>query len=111
MQKRVYHNDGDDLELAVTLTDKNGIVADPSGIDWQMSLYSDPAAAVHISCIGGTTSGCAIDGSKIRIRIDGHRFGAGELLIRTWYRFPNNKFKDGMQDLSTQPSKTGIIIR
>lgn len=110
MQKRVYHNDGDDLELAVTMTAKNGTITDPSDIDWQISLYSDPAAALHISCIGGKTNGCTIENGKIRIRIDGHRFGPGMLLARAWYRLPNNKFKDGTQDVSSLPTETGIII-
>lgn len=110
MSTKIYYNDGDDIELVATLTDKEGAPIDPKSINWRIMYYVNPDAAVTISSQDGQADNCEIIGNEIHVYINKHTFGKGSLLVRSWYSFPNDKFEDGTQDVSTLPSATGIIM-
>lgn len=111
MNEMIYYNDGDDLELVATLTDKEGTTIDPLSINWKITYYTRPQAAYSISCTDGVPEKCKIIDNEIHVYVDKHFFGTGTLLSRAWFSIPNENFNDGTQDVSTQPVETGIIIR
>lgn len=106
----VQVNDGDDLEMVATLTDKEGKAVDPLSLDWCIIYYVYPNRAFEASNCGGVLTNCSIVGGEIHVYINRFLFGSGRLLSRAWFSFPNEHFEDGAQDVSTIAEGTGIVI-
>lgn len=106
----VQVNEGDDLELVVSLTDKEGKAVDPFSLDWRIIYYVYPDRVFEASNQGGVLTNCIVAGDEIHLYINGFCFGSGNLMSRVFVRFPNDNFADGMQDVSSVAQFTGIVI-
>ena len=106
----VQVNEGDDFELVVTLTDKEGKTVDPLSLDWVLNYYVYPTRVFCASNKNGVLDSCSIQGNEIHLYVNGFCFGSGRLMSKIFVSFSNDNFKDGKQDVSSIPQFTNILI-
>lgn len=107
-----YINNGDDIEIQVTIEEEDGTPIPTTGVNWKIWFYTNMNNVYEASFIDEVATNCVIDqAGLISVFIDGFDWVTkGILRKKVFMSYVSPSFTDGRYDISSIEANTNITI-